>query len=342
MVDDLAPLRIMSFSEPSSPLGSLEYHYHHGVLQAAEARRADAERSLQGEQGVGRWQALVAETVGRRNVMVSELACAYQVGPSHPSSALDAAALERHIDSCWMAGGMDDDGDDREAEPAGQLVSSSSRNNGSLQRFPNGRGSPASRLSVVGLEIPPDLIRRILHDGPGGPGSTDEEQRIAAALGYMAHIVERLAAYLDVPLRYPLTPRMSSSVLHDPMPLFVPEQGDAQGGILMKGFSALASALTLPWDGAAGHPTGHGSGRSGGNHRASASGDAGGLPPVLDLPLSYDMHEWVADRSRFALAVHLMNKNVEQLLHVSAGGCRTQRFPVTSLRTQRYPVTNGH
>ena len=49
------------------------------------------------------------------------------------------------------------------------------------------------------MVVPPDLVRRILYDGEG---SFDEGHRLAAALGYVAHIVDRLALYLDVPLRW--------------------------------------------------------------------------------------------------------------------------------------------
>jgi hypothetical protein len=182
----------------------------------------DAEVALRGEDGWGRWRTLLGQLVGRRNGLAAELAAAYMLGPSHPPPLLDATALERHIDNCWMAGGAGADEDDggalRRSLPA--AASPASFGSGKLtEAFPStalgrngdaaaGRGAagmPPARLSVAGLEIPANLVRRILHgeDGLGGPGSPDEEQRVAAALGYVAHIVERLAAYLDIPLRYP-------------------------------------------------------------------------------------------------------------------------------------------
>jgi hypothetical protein len=35
----------------------------------------------------------------------------------------------------------------------------------------------------------------------------------------MAHVVDRCAAYLDVPLRFPLQPRCSQSTVVDPAPV---------------------------------------------------------------------------------------------------------------------------
>ena len=57
------------------------------------------------------------------------------------------------------------------------------------------------RLLVGGLELPSSLSKRGLQGSMGWGGDLDEEARVAAALGYVAHIVCLLAVYLDVPLR---------------------------------------------------------------------------------------------------------------------------------------------
>lgn len=62
------------------------------------------------------------------------------------------------------------------------------------------------------------MAKRSLQGSVGWDGDADEEQRVAAALGYAAHAAERLAAYLDVPLRFPLRPRASRSAVLDPAP----------------------------------------------------------------------------------------------------------------------------
>jgi hypothetical protein len=45
------------------------------------------------------------------------------------------------------------------------------------------------------------------------------QQQVAAALGYVAHMVHLMAEYQDVPLRYPVRPRLSSSYVQDYTPL---------------------------------------------------------------------------------------------------------------------------
>lgn len=71
------------------------------------------------------------------------------------------------------------------------------------------------RLLVCGLELHPNLARRGLEGTMGWGGDYDEEQRVAAALGYVAHIVDRLAAFLDIPLRFPVVPAVSKSTICD-------------------------------------------------------------------------------------------------------------------------------
>ncbi len=75
-----------------------------------------------------------------------------------------------------------------------------------------------ARLTICGLELEPDLAKRAL-DGDGWGLGAAEAERAAAALGYMARLAERLAALLDVPLRYPLRFANSrSSVFSYPEP----------------------------------------------------------------------------------------------------------------------------
>lgn len=46
----------------------------------------------------------------------------------------------------------------------------------------------------------------------------DSYQRTSASLGYLAAVVDLAAAYLGVPLRYPIAPRVSVSYVSDPCP----------------------------------------------------------------------------------------------------------------------------
>ena len=66
-----------------------------------------------------------------------------------------------------------------------------------------------SQLSVGGLELEPDLAKKIL--------DTDAELS-AAAIGYAVRLTQRLAAILDVPLRYPLRFANSRSTIYSHAP----------------------------------------------------------------------------------------------------------------------------
>ncbi len=66
-----------------------------------------------------------------------------------------------------------------------------------------------SQLAIGGLELEPDLAKKIL--------DTDAELA-AAAVGYATRLTQRLAAMLDVPLRYPLRFANSRSSIYSHAP----------------------------------------------------------------------------------------------------------------------------
>ncbi len=216
----------------------------------------------------------------------------------------------------------------------------------------------------------------------------DGDQRTAASLGYLAAVVDLAAAYLGVPLRYPVAPRMSVSYISDPVPPSVavrsglapstpthPPQATGQGtgvsgggaaaastssglgsfapggewrllnvavGMLSGGAAAATAAAAssqLPVSSAVGTLPGPrtaatGGGGGGGGRLAVFStllntqldprvahtplgpppedSHPAGLCPASGLPLFWG--EGARDRTRFAYAVYLLNKNVEQLL----------------------------
>ena len=89
------------------------------------------------------------------------------------------------------------------------------------------------RLLVAGLELSPQVAKRGLEGSMGWDGAHhDEEQRVAAALGYVAAMVRLVAGYLDVPLRFPLAVRSSRSWVADLAPLRqqLLEGGAGEGG----------------------------------------------------------------------------------------------------------------
>lgn len=62
----------------------------------------------------------------------------------------------------------------------------------------------AALLTIGGLDLEPLLGRGGLDGIMNWEGDKQEMRRAAAALGYLASVVERLGFYLDVPLRYPI------------------------------------------------------------------------------------------------------------------------------------------
>ncbi|GIL62317.1 hypothetical protein Vafri_16595 [Volvox africanus] len=231
-----------------------------------------------------------------------------------------------------------------------------------------------TRLAVMGLELPPDLIKRSLQGSarwsPLGLGQRyDADQRTAAGLGYLAVIVDLMASYLGVPLRYPIAPRVSVSYISDPVPPSVSVRSGATctavgppltgvqspGGAisaipgaewrllsiatssLTSAAAAVAAAATGPSPlspppavGLIPGPRGVSVGgrlaifstllnaqldpRVAATPAGAASDDAhpAGLNPAAGLPLFWG--DGARDRTRFAYAVYLLNKDVEQLL----------------------------
>ena len=68
-------------------------------------------------------------------------------------------------------------------------------------------------LTIGGLDIDPLLGRGGLDGIMNWEGDKHEMHRAAAALGYLAAVVERLGFYLDIPLRYPIKPGNCKSVI---------------------------------------------------------------------------------------------------------------------------------
>ena len=68
-------------------------------------------------------------------------------------------------------------------------------------------------LTIGGLDLDPLLGRGGLDGIMNWEGDKQEMRRAAAALGYLASVVERLGFYLDVPLRYPIKPGNCKTVI---------------------------------------------------------------------------------------------------------------------------------
>ena len=72
-----------------------------------------------------------------------------------------------------------------------------------------------ARLAIGSLSLEPYLARQSSEALPvlGQQSDREKEIKLAAALGYAAHVTHHLAAYLGVPLKYPIKPSNSHSVV---------------------------------------------------------------------------------------------------------------------------------
>lgn len=280
------------------------------TLGSARGRLCDAEAALAGPDGRGRWRQLQRQLVSRRNVLVVRLARLYHLGPAaaSPLQAPSAPPLLQQLDNSWLgsdastnsyavrsSGGAGAAPRAPSPSPAAARVPAPSAP-GTLAAgpaAPTGASKAPPRLSIRGLELPPALLHS--PDAPLGSGHLDEEFRVGVALGYLAHMLDRLAAYLDVPLRYPLTLGDSKSSISDPAPPLA--DGDAEG-----------------WLGAGGTARGSAGGaldifnlkrRLAG--RTDANGSVGA---PIELPLYLEGEA----RARCVAGMRLLSKNVEALL----------------------------
>lgn len=152
------------------------------------------------------------------------------------------------------------------------------------------RPTATPNYTIRGVELPLD---------PGSVGSTREEEEAAAsALGYLAHIVALLAKLWGVPLRYPLACRASRSLVHDPAypPAFV---------ALPFAFAAAPSAAAAV---SALNP-------SSSNDPSAPSPEALLLQAATTTTTAtFPLFRRGVERERFAWAVHLLRRDVVQLL----------------------------
>ena len=126
-------------------------------------------------------------------------------------------------------------------------------------------------VSICGLELDSSVIKKnkdTMLDNESG----NNAERLAAALGYVAHILQLLSVYFDIPLRYPVRPVNSRSYICDIVPV-----------------SLVATS----------------------KKNASVKNQT----ETIKFPLYIDHVGVERERTRFAYAVFLLNKNIEQILN---------------------------
>ncbi|QDZ21072.1 hypothetical protein HOP50_05g35970 [Chloropicon primus] len=136
-------------------------------------------------------------------------------------------------------------------------------------------------ISICGLELDSSVIKKnkeAMLDQENG----NHAEKLATALGYVAHILQLLSAYFDIPLRYPVKPVNSRSYICD----VVPSKG-----------------------------LGGGAGGGGSSKQGGGKGGAPSVAETIKFPLYIDHVGVERERTRFAYAVFLLNKDIEQILN---------------------------
>ena len=288
------------------------------ALRGAEARLRDADAIVRGPHGLGRLRAAQRALVTRRWRLVGDLAGVFPVTAFGASAeAADAgvfgAADERERER------------EREREASGDESSPSNATHASpaASSAPVASNATASSLPLAVAGVPLDHTGSIaraqprLPSGAGGSGfdpSADagatrtllnDPECAAAALGYVTQATLQLASVLDVPLRYPVAPGASRSYICDLQQVFSAEHGpEIRGG---------------GGGGAGGEPTRSDSRdsrdvRSGSDSKSATTAVSGpAMWRRVEFPLFAEPH--AAEGTRFAYAVFLLNKDLEQLLN---------------------------
>ena len=277
------------------------------ALRGAEARLRDADAILRGPHGLGRLRSAQRALVTRRWRLVGDLARVF------PVTAFGASAEAADARVFGAA-------DEREREASGDESSST---NPALSSAPVASNATASSFPLAVAGVPLDhtgsiaRARQSLPSNVGGSGFDpgvdagatrtllNDPECAAAALGYVTQATLQLASVLDVPLRYPVAPGASRSYICDLQQVFSAEHGsDIRSG---------------GGGGAGGEPTRFDSRdsrdvRSGSDSKSATTAVSGpALWRRVEFPLFAEPH--AAEGTRFAYAVFLLNKDLEQLLN---------------------------
>ena len=277
------------------------------ALRGAEARLRDADAILRGPHGLGRLRSAQRALVTRRWRLVGDLARVF------PVTAFGASAEAADARVFGAA-------DEREREASGDESSSM---NPALSSAPVASNATASSFPLAVAGVPLDhtgsiaRARQSLPSNVGGSGFDpgvdagatrtllNDPECAAAALGYVTQATLQLASVLDVPLRYPVAPGASRSYICDLQQVFSAEHGpDIRSG---------------GGGGAGGEPTRFDSRdsrdvRSGSDSKSATTAVSGpALWRRVEFPLFAEPH--AAEGTRFAYAVFLLNKDLEQLLN---------------------------
>jgi len=121
-----------------------------------------------------------------------------------------------------------------------------------------------------------------------------DDEQVATALGFTCHLINMLAYYLGVPLRFPMTPMSSRSTVRDPITATL---GDSR-----QGYNTEYVTCRVPFKRLL-------------NWIILNIIQLEGLCTNNQLGALFPLYAKGSDRFRFEYAVFLLNKNIEQLMN---------------------------
>ena len=254
------------------------------TLQIAYKRITTGQSTLQGQEGHGRLQGAVRELIGRRCLMTLQAANVLRFAPSTVRVVEVGGQLDSCLDAQWTGGSVETRvkiyQNPESTLPPRTMNEANLHNNYRVEM----------KLTVLGMTLNPAVWKHAF-DPEGYEWDPTEDRNAAVVLGIVAALVDRLAVYLSVPLRYPLLLRGSTSSIMDNYPSI------GYGNGMLSSMEAKTEQSTMM------------SMQQRQSRLATKKARNHGNP--VEYPLYCQSNR---DRPRFAVGVFLLNKNVIQLL----------------------------
>lgn len=298
------------------------------ALRGAEARLRDADKIVKGPHGVGRLRSAQRQLVSRRWRLVGDLAAVFPVTTLHAFGAEKGVRgkAEPKRDEPGSPLSLSGDESFSETDQTTKTSFSSTDGHSSLSSLPLAiAGVPLDHTGA--LERRNAASRASLGNGSGAgangpdPGANDgasnanisartllnDPECAAAALGYVTQATLQLASVLDVPLRYPVAPGASRSYICDLQQVF--QAGESESGASGNASGNAESSTSRVRDRSIASPEKK-------NKNTNTVKDPSPSPSLwrrVEFPLFAEPH--AAESTRFAYAVFLLNKDLEQMLN---------------------------
>ena len=301
------------------------------ALRGAEARLRDADLIVKGPHGVGRLRSAQRQLVARRWRLVGDLAAVF---PVTTLNALAGASVTRgkaepKRDEPGSPLSLSGDESFSETDQTTKTSFSTTDGHSSLSSLPLAiAGVPLDHTGA--LERRNSISARAsLHNGSGGGGSGPDQSAndgasnanvsartllndpecAAAALGYVTQATLQLASVLDVPLRYPVAPGASRSYICDLQQVF--QAGESESGAGTASGNETSSTSRVR-DGSIAERSPEKKSKNK-NTNIKDPSPSPSLWRRVEFPLFAEPH--AAESTRFAYAVFLLNKDLEQMLN---------------------------